>query len=267
VRLSQITKIQPITMKKTAINKSRRTFLSNSTKVSLTLGLGTSFIGSTLLTSCESSADSKKSPIITGFSQKPLPYDYAALEPHIDARTMEIHYTKHAAGYANNVTEAAGEENVDTSKPLEELLENISKYSTKMRNNAGGHYNHELFWSIMSPDASGQPTGSLAEAINNDFGSYEAFVEEFETAAKTRFGSGWAWLVLDGNTLKVGSTPNQDNPLMDISDIKGSPLMGIDVWEHAYYLNYQNERPRYISSWWNVLDWNKVSERYESFKG
>ena len=135
-----------------------------------------------------------------------------------------------------------------------------------MRNNAGGHYNHELFWSIMSAEGGGQPAGSLAEAINNDFGSYDAFVEEFETAAKTRFGSGWAWLVLDGNTLKVGSTPNQDNPLMDISDIKGSPLMGIDVWEHAYYLNYQNERPRYITNWWNVLDWNKVSQRYDSFK-
>lgn len=254
-------------MQKTSINKSRRTFLSQSTKVSLTVGLGGSFLGSTLLTACGSTEDSKKEAIITGFSQKPLPYDYSALEPNIDAMTMEIHYTKHAAGYAKNVSEAAGEENVDTSKPLEEVLGSISNYSTKMRNNAGGHYNHELFWSIMSGDGGGKPSGSLAEAINNDFGSYDAFIQEFETAAKTRFGSGWAWLVLDGNTLKVGSTPNQDNPLMDVSDIKGSPILGIDVWEHAYYLNYQNERPRYISSWWNVVDWNKVSERYDSFKG
>ncbi|HSI75705.1 MAG TPA: superoxide dismutase [Lunatimonas sp.] len=252
-------------MKKPSLNKSRRTFLSQSTKVSLSVGFGSSLIGSALFSSC-ASEESKKEPIITGFSQKPLRYDYSALEPHIDAMTMEIHYTKHAAGYANNVTEAAGEEDVDTSKPLEEVLGSISKYSTKMRNNAGGHYNHELFWSIMSADGGGQPSGALAEAINNDFGSYDAFVEEFETAAKTRFGSGWAWLVLDGNTLKVGSTPNQDNPLMDISDLKGSPLMGIDVWEHAYYLKYLNERPRYISSWWNVLDWAKVSERYDSIK-
>ena len=224
-------------------------------------------VGSALFSACASSEGSKAEQIITGFSQEPLPYAYSALEPHIDAMTMEIHYTKHAAGYAKNVSEAATEENVDTSKPLEEVLGNVSKYSTKMRNNAGGHYNHEMFWSIMSAEAGGQPTGALAEAINTDFGSYDAFVEEFETAAKTRFGSGWAWLVLDGNTLKVGSTPNQDNPLMDISDFKGSPLMGIDVWEHAYYLNYQNERPRYITSWWNLLDWTKVAERFDSFKG
>lgn len=254
-------------MKKTSINRSRRTFLSQSTKVSLSVGLGSSLVGSALFSACASSEESKAEQIITGFSQEPLPYDYSALEPHIDAMTMEIHYTKHAAGYAKNVSEAATEENVDTSKPLEEVLENVSKYSTKMRNNAGGHYNHEMFWSIMSAEAGGQPTGALAEAINTDFGSYDAFVEEFETAAKTRFGSGWAWLVLDGNTLKVGSTPNQDNPLMDISDFKGSPLMGIDVWEHAYYLNYQNERPRYITSWWNLLDWTKVAERFDSFKG
>jgi len=254
-------------MKKTSINRSRRTFLSQSTKVSLSVGLGSSLVGSALFSACASSEGSKAEQIITGFSQEPLPYAYSALEPHIDAMTMEIHYTKHAAGYAKNVSEAATEENVDTSKPLEEVLGNVSKYSTKMRNNAGGHYNHEMFWSIMSAEAGGQPTGALAEAINTDFGSYDAFVEEFETAAKTRFGSGWAWLVLDGNTLKVGSTPNQDNPLMDISDFKGSPLMGIDVWEHAYYLNYQNERPRYITSWWNLLDWTKVAERFDSFKG
>nr|MBI1231383.1 superoxide dismutase [Cytophagales bacterium] len=253
-------------MKKTTINTSRRLFLAQTTKATLTVGIGSSLIGSTLLASCASGGGSSSEPITTGFSQNPLPYEYAALEPHIDARTMEIHYTKHAAGYAKNVTDAAAEENVDTSKPLEEVLGNISQYSTKMRNNAGGHYNHELFWSIMSAEGGGQPSGELAEAIITDFGSYEAFVEAFENAAKTRFGSGWAWLVLDGDKLSVGSTPNQDNPLMDVSDFKGSPLMGIDVWEHAYYLNYQNERGKYVSNWWNVVDWNKISERYASFK-
>jgi Fe-Mn family superoxide dismutase len=140
---------------------------------------------------------------------------------------------------------------------------NISKYSTKMRNNAGGHYNHELFWKTMSPDGGGKPEGELAEAINASFGSFEDFVTEFENAGKTRFGSGWAWLVLDKNQkLAVGSTPNQDNPLMDVSDFQGVPLMGIDVWEHAYYLKYMNDRGGYIGNWWNVINWNAVSERF-----
>lgn len=254
-------------MKKPTSHTSRRSFIAQSTKVSLSLGLGSSLVGSTLLSSCASSTDSKRKPTIaTGFSQKPLPYDYAALEPHIDAMTMEIHYTKHAAAYANNLKEAAAEEGVDTEKSVEELMAKISNYSTKMRNNGGGHYNHELFWSIMSPNGGGEPDGELAAAIAKDFGSFSAFAEKFEDAAKTRFGSGWAWLVLDGGTLKVGSTPNQDNPLMDLSDLKGQPLLGIDVWEHAYYLNYQNERPRYISSWWNLVNWTAVQERFDAFK-
>ncbi|MDX5338173.1 MAG: superoxide dismutase [Cyclobacteriaceae bacterium] len=199
----------------------------------------------------------------TSFSQTPLAYDFSALAPHIDAMTMEIHYTKHAAGYAKNLGDAIGEENVDTNKPLEDLLANISQYSTKMRNNGGGHYNHELFWKVMAPNAGGKPEGQLSEAINSAFGSYEAFVEQFETAAKTRFGSGWAWLVVgEDKKLAVGSTANQDNPLMDISDFKGTPLMGIDVWEHAYYLNYQNRRPDYVTAFWNVINWNAVSDRY-----
>lgn len=255
-------------MKKTSLNTSRRTFIAKSAKLSLSVGLGSSLVGSTVFSSCSADKTSNSKPTITtGFSQNGLPYDYAALEPHIDAMTMEIHFTKHAAGYSNNLKEAAGEENVDTEKPLEDLLANISNYSTKMRNNAGGHYNHELFWAIMSPDGGGEPSGELAQAIASDFGGYSAFVESFENAAKSRFGSGWAWLVLDGGKLKVGSTPNQDNPLMDLSDLKGQPLMGIDVWEHAYYLNYQNERPRYITNWWNVVNWDEIQRRYDAFKG
>lgn len=239
---------------------SRREFLSNTSKA----GLAVSLVGTGILSACsgEVKGDSK-AILATSFSQTPLAYDFSALAPHIDAMTMEIHYTKHAAGYAKNLGDAIGEENVDTNKPLEDLLANISQYSTKMRNNGGGHYNHELFWKVMSPNAGGQPEGQLSEAINSSFGSYEAFVEQFETAAKTRFGSGWAWLVVgEDKKLAVGSTANQDNPLMDISDFKGTPLLGIDVWEHAYYLNYQNRRPDYVTAFWNVINWNAVSDRY-----
>ncbi|GAB2474350.1 MAG: superoxide dismutase [Cytophagales bacterium] len=239
---------------------SRREFLSNTSKA----GLAVSLVGTGILSACsgEVKGDSK-AILATSFSQTPLAYDFSALAPHIDAMTMEIHYTKHAAGYAKNLGDAIGEENVDTNKPLEDLLANISQYSTKMRNNGGGHYNHELFWKVMAPNAGGKPEGQLSEAINSAFGSYEAFVEQFETAAKTRFGSGWAWLVVgEDKKLAVGSTANQDNPLMDISDFKGTPLMGIDVWEHAYYLNYQNRRPDYVTAFWNVINWNAVSDRY-----
>lgn len=246
-------------------NFSRRSFLTRTTKASLAIGIGTSGIGSALF-ACSTGPD--KDTVLdnlrTGFTQSDLPYDYSALEPHIDAETMDIHYNKHASSYAEKLREAADEENVDMDKPLEEVMMNISRYSTKMRNNGGGHYNHELFWKIMSPDGGGQPQGALADSINDAFGSYDEFVSKFEEEAKDRFGSGWAWLALDNNqSLAVGSTPNQDNPLMNDSDFKGIPLMGIDVWEHAYYLKYQNERGEYISNWWNVVDWNKISERYE----
>jgi superoxide dismutase, Fe-Mn family len=199
-----------------------------------------------------------------GFLQKPLPYDYNALEPHIDAMTMEIHYTKHAASYAKNLAEAAAAEGVDTKKmKLEEVLKSISKYSAKMRNNAGGHYNHELFWETMSPKSEKAPDQKLGKAIERDFGSFETFKNQFTDAAKNRFGSGWAWLLLtDGNKLVISSTPNQDNPLMDVAEIKGRPVLGLDVWEHAYYLKYQNRRPDYISSWWNVINWDHVEKRY-----
>lgn len=255
-------------MKKTNYCVSRRTFLSQSGKATLALGIGSSLVGSAFLTACAGGSEggeSAKSILSTGFEQMPLGYDYTALEPHIDAMTMEIHYTKHAAAYAKNTVEAAGEEGVDMSKPLEEVMMNMSKYSTKMRNNGGGHYNHELFWKIMSPNGGGQPGGDLAEAINGAFGSFEEFQTKFEDAAKGRFGSGWAWLVLDkNNLLQIGSTPNQDNPLMDISDFQGIPLVGIDVWEHAYYLNYQNRRPDYISAFWNIIDWSEVEKRYNA---
>lgn len=201
----------------------------------------------------------------TGFKQDPLPYSYGALNDAIDATTMELHFTRHAAGYATNLQDAAKAEGVDMNKPLEEVLRNISKYSAKMRNNGGGHYNHELFWKIMSPNSSGKPSGKLATAIDSSFGSFDAFKTQFTDAGKNRFGSGWAWLVLDGDKkLRIGSTPNQDNPLMNVSELKGFPIMGLDVWEHAYYLRYQNKRPDYIAAWWKVVNWDFIQKRYDA---
>jgi superoxide dismutase, Fe-Mn family len=243
-------------MKTNPSNPSRRTFLANSAKAGLTVGiLGT---GISDLFGQESLP-----AFATGFAQQPLPYGYAALEPHIDARTMEIHYTKHAAAYASNLRDAAKEEGVDTTQPLEQVLASMSKYSTKMRNNGGGHYNHELFWSILQPVGGAGPVGPLLSAIQASFGSYEAFVSQFETAAKTRFGSGWAWLLVDASgKLVVSSTPNQDNPLMDIAEVKGTPILGLDVWEHAYYLHYQNRRPDYVAAFWKLVNWNAVAARF-----
>jgi Fe-Mn family superoxide dismutase len=239
---------------------SRRSFISNTAKAGLTVGLIGSSLSELL---AKGIIIPSEFPFTTGFTQTPLAYGFPALEPHIDARTMEIHYTKHAAAYATNLRDAAKEENVDTTKPLENVLATISKYSAKMRNNGGGHYNHELFWSIMAPNAGGKPEGKLAEAIVASFGNYEAFVTQFETAAKSRFGSGWAWLsVTADKKLVVSSTPNQDNPLMDVAEVKGTPILGLDVWEHAYYLHYQNRRPDYIAAFWNVVNWKAVSERF-----
>ncbi|HYC28399.1 MAG TPA: superoxide dismutase, partial [Chitinophagaceae bacterium] len=178
--------------------------------------------------------------------------------------TMEIHYSKHAASYASNLQQAAQAEGVNTSKPLEDVLANISKYSMKMRNNAGGHYNHELFWKSMRTKVTdNRPSGALLQALETAFGSFGNFKIQFSEAARNRFGSGWAWLVRDANNaLKIGSTPNQDNPIMDISDLKGFPLLGLDVWEHAYYLKYQNKRPDYVDNWWNVVNWDYVQQRF-----
>jgi len=201
---------------------------------------------------------------VSSFQQQALPYAYNALEPFIDTLTMEIHYTKHAATYAKNLADACVAEKVDTNNTsLISVLNSISKYSVKMRNNAGGHYNHELFWQVMKPSPSTAPTGTLADAINKSFGSFADFQKAFSEAAKTRFGSGWAWLLLkkDG-TLAVTSTANQDNPLMDIAEFQGTPLLGLDVWEHAYYLKYQNKRPDYINNWWNLVNWEYVQKRY-----
>jgi Fe-Mn family superoxide dismutase len=191
-----------------------------------------------------------------------LAYDYAALEPNIDARTMEIHYTKHHGAYTTNLNNAlAGSEWQD--RKIEEILASISKLPVAVRNNGGGYYNHNLFWTIMSPSGGGQPSGDLGAAINTHFGSFEKFRELFTQAAMTRFGSGWAWLVKSGNELKVTSTPNQDNPLMDIAEVRGIPILGIDVWEHAYYLKYQNRRNDYVGAFWNVINWDEVSRRFK----
>lgn len=196
------------------------------------------------------------------FELPKLPYDFAALEPHIDARTMEIHHGKHHAAYVNNLN-AALEGTDGANASLEELMKNISKYAPAVRNNGGGHWNHSLFWTILSPKGGGLPTGALADAINNDLGGFEAFKESFAKAATTRFGSGWAWLCVENGKLKVCSTANQDNPLMDVvTDCNGTPVLGLDVWEHAYYLNYQNRRPDYISAFFNVINWEEVSRRY-----
>ncbi|MEL6593182.1 MAG: superoxide dismutase [Bacteroidota bacterium] len=194
------------------------------------------------------------------FSLPDLPYAHDALEPHIDKRTMEIHHGKHHNGYTNKLN-AAIEGTDHADKSIEELL--ASPASGAIRNNGGGYYNHDLFWKIMSPNGGGEPSGALADAINAAFGSYEGFKDAFSKAAATRFGSGWAWLIkkADG-TVAVTSTPNQDNPLMDVADDHGTPLLGLDVWEHAYYLNYQNRRPDYITAFFNVINWDAVAERF-----
>jgi superoxide dismutase, Fe-Mn family len=201
------------------------------------------------------------------YTQQPLLYNYKALEPAIDALTMEIHYSKHAATYTKNLADAVAAEGVDTGKEkLTSLMAKISKYSQKMRNNGGGHYNHEFFWkSMKAPAENNVPGNGLATAIIKDFGSVDAFKTQFADAGKNRFGSGWAWLVKSAdNKLVVGSTPNQDNPLMDLSDIKGTPLLGLDVWEHAYYLKYQNKRADYINAWWTLVDWGLVQTRFNA---
>lgn len=195
------------------------------------------------------------------FKLPKLDYAYDALEPNIDALTMEIHHTKHHAAYTNNLN-AALEGTPNAGKSIEELLAGISKLSVAIRNNGGGYYNHNLFWKVIGPNGGGKPSGDLLAAIEKNFGSFDAFKEEFAKAAATRFGSGWAWLVkqADGK-LVITSTPNQDNPLMDIADVKGTPILALDVWEHAYYLKYQNRRPDYISAFWNVVNWNEVAAR------
>jgi Fe-Mn family superoxide dismutase len=198
------------------------------------------------------------------FKLPDLPYAYDALEPHIDARTMEIHHTKHHAGYTNKLNAAIEGTDLE-GKSIKDILANVSKHSGGVRNNGGGFYNHDLFWKVMSPNGGGQPSErmNIHKAIMRDFGSFEAFKKEFAAAAATRFGSGWAWLCVDkDDKLFVCSTANQDNPLMDVVAEEGTPILGLDVWEHAYYLNYQNRRPDYIEAFFNVIDWDAVTKRY-----
>jgi Fe-Mn family superoxide dismutase len=199
------------------------------------------------------------------FELPKLDYAYTALEPHIDAKTMEIHHSKHHQAYVTNLNNAIA--GTDAEKmSIEDICKNISKYPMAVRNNGGGHYNHSLFWQVMAPNAGGMPTGDLAKAIETDLGGFEKFKADFTAAGATRFGSGWAWLCVKEGKLCVCSTPNQDNPLMDIADCKGTPILGMDVWEHAYYLHYQNRRPDYMAAFFNVINWTKVSELYAAAK-
>ncbi|MBP9923642.1 MAG: superoxide dismutase, partial [Bacteroidia bacterium] len=195
------------------------------------------------------------------FELPKLPYAFNALEPNIDARTMEIHHGKHHQAYITNLNAAIA--GTDAEKlSIEDICKNISKYPMPVRNNGGGHYNHSLFWTVMKQNGGGNPTGEVATAIDAAFGSFEDFKTKFNTAGATRFGSGWAWLIVGADKkLAITSTPNQDNPLMDIAEVKGTPILGCDVWEHAYYLNYQNRRPDYMTAWWNVINWDEVNRR------
>ncbi len=199
------------------------------------------------------------------FELPALPYSTDALEPYIDQRTMEIHHQKHHGGYVSKLN-AAVEGTELENLSLEDMIKDVSKYSTAVRNNGGGHFNHTLFWTIMGPDKGSSPTGELANAINSGFGSFKGFKEQFSNAAATRFGSGWAWLIVSDGKLVIASTPNQDNPLMDLAEVKGTPILGLDVWEHAYYLNYQNRRPDYIEAFFNIINWAEVARRFMKTK-
>lgn len=229
----------------------RRKFVVDSLKVTAAAALGSSILANS----------TRAAAALPGiqFTQVALPYPFNALEPHIDAMTMEIHYTKHHTAYIKNVTDAIASENISYASE-KDFFANTSKLSAKARNNGGGAWNHNFFWQVMKP-AGGLPSGKVADAINGTFGSLDKFKEQFSQAGITRFGSGWAWLVNDGGQLKIGSTPNQDNPMMDISDLKGTPLLCLDVWEHAYYLKYQNKRADYVAAWWNVVNWDEVARR------
>lgn len=199
----------------------------------------------------------------TKFELQPLPYPSDALEPFIDERTMEIHHERHHGTYVNNLNIAL-EGNEDVPKSIEEIIKNISKYSSAVRNNGGGHYNHVFFWKLLKPNGGGQPKGELMDAIKSAFGSFENFKNKFSEAATKLFGSGWVWLVKADGELQIGTTPNQDNPLMDISDFKGQPILCLDVWEHAYYLKYKNRRIDYINNWWNIINWKVAEENFQN---
>ncbi|TJZ51511.1 superoxide dismutase [Sphingobacterium olei] len=200
------------------------------------------------------------------FELEALPYAAEALEPHIDRETMEIHHDRHHQAYIDNLNKAIAGTDAENAS-LEDILKNVSKYSPAVRNNGGGHFNHQLFWSVLGPNAGGTPTGELAQAIEETFGSFDELKKKLQEAGATRFGSGWSWLIVgEDGKLAVTSTPNQDNPLMDVAEVKGTPIFGIDVWEHAYYLKYQNKRPAYLDAIFNVVNWDAVAQNYASAK-
>jgi Fe-Mn family superoxide dismutase len=253
----------------------RRKFIATTTKA----GLAT-LVGAPALLESAAACSPAIAPVSSAtaltFSQIALPYAYHALEPYIDAQTMEIHYTKHHAAYVKNANDAVIAENITVSTEAD-FFTSVSKLSAKARNNGGGVWNHNFFWQVMKPQGGGAPTGKVSDAINASFGSFEKFKELFTQAAMTRFGSGWAWLVIQNSKLQIGSTSNQDNPLMDLpygqsqagmpagqagaGELKGTPLLALDVWEHAYYLKYQNKRNEYVANWWNVVNWEEVAKR------
>lgn len=240
------------------MDNSRRSFLKKSSLLTLA-GMGTQVLSGSLLKAMASSE--------LGFLNEPfvlpsLPYAYDALEPFVDTLTMEIHFSKHHKAYVDNLNKAIAEGKINAT--LDELIMNASKYSPIIKNNAGGHWNHSFFWKLMRPEGGGEPSGEIASSINETFGSFDVFKTRLEEAGLKRFGSGWAWLIVDANKkLSIGSTPNQDNPLMDVSELKGTPILGIDVWEHAYYLKFQNRRGEYLKSWWNVVNWTEVNKNFE----
>jgi Fe-Mn family superoxide dismutase len=199
------------------------------------------------------------------FQLPALPYATDALEPYFDKQTMEIHHGKHHNAYVTNLNAAVAGTDAENLS-VEDICKHISKYPVAVRNNGGGHFNHSLFWTVLGPNAGGAPKGALADAINAAFGTFEDFKTKFAAAGATRFGSGWAWLTVNNGKLEISSTPNQDNPLMDIAEVKGAPILGLDVWEHAYYLHYQNRRPDYIAAFWNVVNWDAVTERFSKAK-
>ncbi len=251
-------------------NSNRRNFIKNS----LLLTAAGLIVPSLMKTNRLNAVAQNNENLLDGtgpFTLPPLTYDYNALEPHIDAMTMQIHHDKHHAAYVNNLNKAIAENNLGNTvlEPLalDDLIKNISKYPVVIRNNGGGHWNHSFFWRVMKPNGGGQPSGKLADAINSIFTSLDAMKTKFDEAGAKRFGSGWAWLIVnkDGK-LDICSTPNQDNPLMDIAETKGTPILGLDVWEHAYYLKYQNKRPDYINAWWNIVNWDEVAKNFDAVK-
>lgn len=237
---------------------SRRTFIKKSALVTLA-GAGFHLAGSTVFAGNLFKHESEV------FKLPPLPYPAEALEPHFDTLTMQIHHDRHHKAYVDNLNKAISETHPEFEK-LEDLLHTVSKHSPAIRNNAGGHYNHSMFWKLLKPAGGGEPTGDIGIIITRTFGSFEAFKEKFNAAATGRFGSGWAWLVMKKGKLEIGSTPNQDNPLMDVSEFSGSPLLALDVWEHAYYLKYQNKRADYINTFWNLVNWDEVNSMLKAAK-